>query len=160
MAQLRKELEKCTTPDDQDVVKGLVAFLLSGLPEDFTGERHEGVLRANGLCRVRVLRKLTEAKLESLGTSMGDAMMPVEALQEEKAAPAEAAPLLAVVTAAPRDRRPEMRSFPKCGPTRYPELEQWEPYKTGLRLRVQPAMTAVGQAALIQVVAAGDIPDG
>ena len=104
---MRTQLESCTTPDDQDVVKGLVAFLLSGLPEDFTEEKHEDVLRANGLYRVRVLRKLTEAKLEALGMSMGDAMMLLEALQEEKAAPAEA---LAVVAAAPRDRRPEMRA--------------------------------------------------
>ena len=161
MAQMREQLEKCTTPDDQDVVKGLVAFLLSGLPEDFTDEKHEDTLRANGLCRVRVLRKLTEAKLEALGLSMGDAMMLVEALQEEKGAPAELLAGAAMVAAgAPQARRPEMRPFPKCGPTRYPELEEWEPFKTGLRLRVQPEMTAAGQAALLNVVAGGDVPGG
>ena len=153
---MKKQLEDCATPDDQDVVKGLVAFLFEKLPADFRNEKHEDVLRVNGLCRVRVLRKLSEQKLESLGVSMGDAMMLVEALQAEEPAPIAlvAAPAEA---AAPRARRPEMRPFPKSGPTGYPELEQWEPYKTGLRLCLQQEMTAAGQAALIQVVAGGEV---
>ena len=154
---MKAQLEDCATPDDQDVVKGLVAFLFEKLPADFKEQKHEDVLRANGLCRIRVLRRLTEEKLEQLGVTMGDAMLLVEALQATELAPVGmvAAPAEA---AAPRARRPEMRPFPKCGTTGYPELEQWEPYKTGLRLCLQQEMTAAGQAALIQVVAGGEMP--
>ena len=119
---MKAQLEDCARPDDQDVVKGVVAFLFEKLPADFRDKKHEDVLRANGLCRVRVLRRLTEEKLESLGVSMGDSMMLVEALQAEE--PAPVAFVAAPAEAATRPlRRPEMRPFPKCGATRCPDLE-------------------------------------
>jgi hypothetical protein len=65
------ELERCRTPDDQDVVEGLIKKLLAKLPEDLVEKEHEKTLRANGLCRVRCVQRLTEEKLEALGISMG-----------------------------------------------------------------------------------------
>ena len=47
------ELERCRTPDDQDVVEGLIKKLLAKLPEDLEEKEHEETLRADGLCRVR-----------------------------------------------------------------------------------------------------------
>ena len=85
--KLKSQLEEIATPDDQDVVKGVVAYLFDKLPEDFKEQRHEDVLRANGLCRVRLLRRLTEEKLETLGLIMGDAMLLVEALRAEEPHP-------------------------------------------------------------------------
>ena len=35
MAKLKAELEAIGTPDDQDVVKGVISFLFEKLPEDF-----------------------------------------------------------------------------------------------------------------------------
>ena len=64
------ELERCRTPDDQDVVEGLIKKLLAKLPEDLVEKEHEKTLRANGLCRVRCVQRLTEEKLEALGISM------------------------------------------------------------------------------------------
>ena len=78
--RLKAQLEECETPDDQDVVKGVVAFLFLQEPEDFRDAKHEDALRANGLCRVRILRRMTEAKLESLGIPIEDAMILLEAL--------------------------------------------------------------------------------
>ena len=132
------ELERCRTPDDQEVVEGLIKKLLAKLPEDFVKLEHEETFRANGLCRVRVIRKLTDDKLEALGISMGDAMvlpdvLHAEAAQPDAGAQAEQAPMRA-------PRRPEMRPFPKCGAMRYPDLEGWDPYKTGLGLRAAPEM--------------------
>jgi hypothetical protein len=37
--RMKKQLEDCATPDDQDVVKGLVAFLFEKLPADFRNEK-------------------------------------------------------------------------------------------------------------------------
>ena len=54
------ELERCRTPDDQDVVEGLIKRLLAKLPDDFVGKEHEKTLHANGLCRVRCVQRLTE----------------------------------------------------------------------------------------------------
>ena len=69
------ELERCRTPDDQDVVEGLmIKKILSKLPSVFVEKEHETTLRANGLCRVRCVQRLIENKLEALGISMGDAM--------------------------------------------------------------------------------------
>ena len=65
------ELERYRTPDDQDVVEGLIKTLLSKLPDDFVKLEHEKTLRANGLCRVRSMQKLREEKLEVLGIYMG-----------------------------------------------------------------------------------------
>ena len=60
--KLKAQLEEIGTPDDQDVVKGVISFLFEKLPEDFRDAKHEDVLIANGLCRVRLLRRLTEEK--------------------------------------------------------------------------------------------------
>ena len=114
------ELERCRTPDDQEVIERLVKKLLAKLPADFVKLEHEKTLKANDLCRVRVIRRLTDAKLGALGIIMGDAMMLLDVLHAETApsnlgVPAEHAPMRA-------PRRPEMRPFPNCRPTRYPDL--------------------------------------
>ena len=56
--------------------------------------------------------------------------------------------------------RPAMRPSPECGPTKYPDLEGWEPYKTGLRLRVHSEMTPAGQQAVVEVAKGGPVPAG
>ena len=60
------ELERCRTPDDQELVEGLIKKVFAKLPDDFTKAEHEETLRANGLCRVRCIKRLTEKKLEDL----------------------------------------------------------------------------------------------
>ena len=52
-----------------------------------------------------------------------------------------------------------MRPFSKCGPTRYPDLEGWDPYKTGLRLRATPGVRAQDVAVLRQVLDGEAVPD-
>ena len=59
MQGVGEELERCRTPDDQDVVEGLIKKLLSKLPNDFVGKEHEKTLHANRLCRVRCVQRLT-----------------------------------------------------------------------------------------------------
>ena len=54
------------------------------LPEDIVELGHEETLFTNGLCRVRVIRKLTDVKLESLGISMGDVMMILDVLHAKQ----------------------------------------------------------------------------
>ena len=41
--RMKEQLEDCGTPDDQDVVKGVVAFLFEKLPADFREKKHEDV---------------------------------------------------------------------------------------------------------------------
>ena len=121
-------LEACADPDDQDVVAGVVASVLAGLPADVVAAKHEREMRANGLCRCRVLRKLQIKDLESLGISLGDSIMILEVLQVEPAPPPatpQPAPAPAVGTVV-SGRRPELRAFPKLGLTKYPELLPWE----------------------------------
>ena len=116
---------------------------------------HEKTLRANGLCRVR---RLQEDKLEALDISMGDAMMLLEVLHAaEEPAPPAGAP--AERNAQVATKRPSMRPFPKCGPTSYPDLEGWDPYKTGLGLRAAPEMTPLAVAVLRQVLNGDPVPD-
>ena len=152
------ELERCRTPDDQDVVEGLIKKILSRLPEDFVEKWHETTLRTNGLCRVRCIQRLTEYKLEALGVSMGDAMMLLEVLHAD-ATPGSPASAPAERTARVAPMRPSMRPFPKCGPTRYPDLEGWDPYKTGLGLRTAPEMTPQAVAVLKRVLDGYPVPD-
>jgi hypothetical protein len=127
------------------------------LPDDFVKLEHEETLRANKLCTVRCVQRLREGKLEALGISMGDAMMLLDVLHVD-VVPAPPAGAPAKRAGAPQQRRPEMRPFPKCGMTQYPDLEGWSVYKTGLGLRAAPAMTAVGAAALKLVLGGAEVP--
>ena len=152
-------LDRCRTPDDQDVVEKIVAQAFEKMPEDFVKQEHHKTMRANGLCRVRCIRRLTEEKLQQLRVGMGDAMIMLELLH------AEETPGVAGAGAegeAPRhvEKGPGMRPFLKCGPIRYPDLEGWEPYKTGLRLRVHAEMTATRQHATVDVAQGGAVPMG
>ena len=118
---------------------------------------HEKTLTANGLCRVRVIRKLTEEKLQLCGVSMGDAMIILELLHAQETPQVAGA---AAEGGAPKhvEKTPGMRPFPKCGPTRYPDLERWEPYKTGLWLRVHAELTFIGQQATVSVAQGNAVP--
>ena len=110
-----RELERCRTPDDQELVEGLInkkAF--AKLPDDFTKAEHEKTLRAGGLCRVRCTKRLTEGELENLGISMGDGMMILDVLQTNEE-PEPALGAAGEVRSATKPRRPEMLPFPKCG---------------------------------------------
>ena len=151
-------LEKCREADDQVVVEKIVVKVFEKMPEDFVKQEHHKTLTANGLCRVRCIRKLTEEKLQQLGISMGDSMIILELLHAEEtpevagAAAESGAPMRVV-------KGPGMRPFPKCGPTKYPDLEGWEPYKTGLRLRVHAELTPAGQQAIVEVAKGDAVPD-
>ena len=94
------------------------------------------------------IRKLTDDKLEALGPSAwGGAVVLRDVLHAEAApGPTPGAPAEQAHARAPR--RPEMMPFPKCGPTRYPDLEGWDPYKTGLGLRATPEVAAQAVAVL------------
>ena len=81
---------------------------------------HEKTFRSNGLCRVRVIKELTDEKMEALGITMGDAMMLLDVLHAE-AQPQPAAGATGEGRSATVRRRPEMGPFPKCGATRYPD---------------------------------------
>ena len=123
------------------------------------GKGHEGTLRADGLCRVRCVQRLTEEELEALGISMGDAMVPLDVLHTAAPpTPTAGAPAERVANVTPK--RPSMRPFPKCGPIMYPDLEGWDPYKTGLGLRAAPEMTPQAVAVLRRVLGGDPVPDG
>ena len=152
-------LEKCREQDDQVVVEKIVVKVFEKMPEEFLKKEHHKTMTANGLCRVRCIRKLTEEKLQLCGVSMGDAMIILELLHAEETPEVAGA---AAESGAPRhvEKGPGMRPFPKCGPTRYPDLEGWEPYKTGLRLRVHAELTATGQQAIVSVAQGNAVPAG
>ena len=151
-------LEKCREADDQVVVEKIVEKVFAKMPEDFVAQEHHKTLTTHGLCRVRCIRKLTEEKLQQLGFSMGDSMTILELLHAEETpevagAAAESGPPMRVV------KGPGMRPFPKCGQTKYPDLEGWEPYTTGLRLHVHAQLTPAGQQALVEVSKLGTVTD-
>ena len=150
-------LDRCRTPDDQEEVEQIVVKIFEKMPEDFVKQEHHKTLKANGLCRVRCIRKLTEEKLQQLGVSMGDSMIILEMLHAEETPDAGAAAEGGAPTRV--EKRPGMRPFPKCGPTKYPDLEGWEPYKTGLRLCVNADLTAAGQQAVTGVSQGGAVPN-
>ena len=152
-------LDRCRTPDDQEEVEQIVVKIFEKMPEDFVKQEHHKTMRANGLCRVHCIRRLTEEKLQQLGVSMGDSMLILEVLHAEETPEVAGA---AAEGGAPRhvEKRPGMRPFPKCGPTKYPDLEGWEPYKTGLRLCVHAELTATGQQAIVGVAQGNAVPTG
>ena len=81
MPQLCATLEACSAPDDQDVVQGLLAAVFAALPADIVARQHDKTLRANDLCRLRVLRREGLAdRLEGVGISVGDALVLEEAI--------------------------------------------------------------------------------
>ena len=110
---LKTVLLKADDPDDQDVIAGIVEALFEEGSKEFKTRSHHKTLRANDLCRVRVLRRLKIRELVDIGISMGDAMEVLDILHDEEAEPTatEAAP---VTTVAPV-RRPELRAFPALG---------------------------------------------
>ena len=75
------ELKRCRTPDNQELFEGLIAKVFAKLPDDFTEAEHEKTLRANGLCKVRCIKRLTEKILGDLGINMGDPMMIMDVLK-------------------------------------------------------------------------------
>ena len=62
------ELKRCRTPDDQELVGGLIKKVFTKLPDDFTEVEHEKTLRSNGVCRVRCIKRLNGKRLD-LGIS-------------------------------------------------------------------------------------------
>ena len=147
---------------DQDVVRGKLSHLFSALPADVAAHKHEEAMHANGLCRVRVLQRLEERHLQDLGVTLGDAIMILDELFEQDAGVSAAAHGAAaevdaaVAQGAVHRRQPEMRPFPKLGPTGYPDLTAWEAYRAGLRARMQSMMSG-GVAQLAAIEAGGDV---
>ena len=82
-------LDRCRTPDDQEEVEKIAVKIFEKMPEDVVKQEHHKTLKANGLCRVRCIRKLTEEKLQQLGVSMGDFMIILEVLHAEETPDAE-----------------------------------------------------------------------
>ena len=115
---------------DQDVVRGKLAHLFSGLPADVLANKHEEAMHANGMCRVMVLERLKEAHLQDLGINLGDAIMILAAIYEREAqipppaAAADPGAAAGLVAAAAHRKLPEMRPFPKLGPTGY-NIRTW-----------------------------------
>ena len=109
-------LDRCRTPDDQEEVEKIVVKVFEKMPEDFLKQEHHKMMKANGLCRVRCIRRLTEEKLQQLGVSM----IILEVLHAEET---PEVPGAAAEGGAPShmEKRPGMRLFPKCGPTKYPD---------------------------------------
>ena len=68
-------------------------------------KEHETTLRANGVCRVRCIQRLSEDKLKALGVSMGGAMMLLEVLHAD-ATPGSSAGAPAERTAQVAPKRP------------------------------------------------------
>ena len=60
-------LDRCRASDDQEEVEKIVVKVFEKMPEDFVKQEHHKTMSANGLCRVRCIRRLTE---EKLGVSM------------------------------------------------------------------------------------------
>ena len=56
-------LDRCRTPDDQEEVEKIVVKIFEKMPEDFVKQEHHKTMKANGLCRVRCIKKLTEERL-------------------------------------------------------------------------------------------------
>jgi hypothetical protein len=162
---LKRELRNIAQGDDQDVVKGVVAGLLSAGPADLVAERHEEKMRENGLCRIRTLARLTEQHLRDVGVSVGDAMLVLELLHEAAPPPMSPMPGTPMVGAqvgssvslAVPQRRPDLRPFPKLGASGYPELGPWRAYRTALRARLQPVLTDEGKAELENLEAGGTL---
>ena len=94
----------------------LIKKLLAKLPGDIVKLELEETLRANGLCRVRCIRRLADEKLhvEDLGVSMGDGILLLDVLHTEQAPASAGAP--AEQRQEPAASRPVTRPFPKCVP--------------------------------------------
>jgi hypothetical protein len=103
------------------------------------------------------VQKLRGEKLDALGIIMGDALMLLDVLHAD-VVPTPSAGAPTERNAQVATKRPTMRPFPRCGPTRYPDLEGWDPYKTGLRLRAAPEMRPQDVAVLRRVLDGGAVP--
>ena len=113
---------------------------------------------------MRCVQRLTEDKLEVLGVSMGNVMMLLD-VPHADATPGPPAGAMQVHRPAERAAQvapegPSTRPSPKCGLTRYPDLEGWCPYKTGLGLCMAPEMAPQADAVPKRVLDGGPMPDG
>ena len=66
---LVQALASCPTPMDQDVVEGILKGLFSSVfPTDLDPNDSAELMKANGLCRVALLERVDDRKLEDVGT--------------------------------------------------------------------------------------------
>ena len=155
MPKLCSTLEACTAPDDQDVVQGLLQAIFGKLPAEIVAKRLDKEMRANDMCRVRVLRHSGLAKqLESVGVSVGDSMVLEDAIYAPVASPPPAM-MLPATGGGHAPRAPAMRAFPDLGTSKYPSLIGWDAYRQGLRSRVQGDVSP-GVVAQLKAVDAGN----
>ena len=99
-------------------------------------KRLDKELRANDMCRVRVLRREGLAKqLEGVGVSVGDSMVLEDAIYAPVASPPPTV-VLSATGGGHAPRAPAMRAFPDLGASTYPSLIGCGAYRQGLRTRV------------------------
>jgi hypothetical protein len=83
--RLEDRLEAVTTPEDEDVVAGIIGALLDELPGPISEKKYAALIKENGYALVTELRDLTRDDLEQLGLSPGHAKAVVRKLRAQVA---------------------------------------------------------------------------
>ena len=145
---LAPQLERCTAPNDEVAVKGVLAEILAaGLPPDLVEEEFETALVQAGFRSVTALRSLRETHLtDKMGMDIGTAAMIMDMLQAPRRVvqePAQGDALLRqnVVNASPA-RLGTLRKFPDVGASSgMPEMAGWEVAGLALQALLRPVIS-------------------
>jgi hypothetical protein len=81
LVTLEERLEACVSPEDEDVVAGILALIFSALPAAVVSCKYDQVIKKAGLAEVSELRDLTRTDLISLSVPLGHAKKILRLLQ-------------------------------------------------------------------------------
>ena len=80
MTMLHPVLEQCASPDDPDVVKGVLSHIFRALPPSIAANRPEGTMYDEDFCFVSALRELEPSDLVDVGMTRAAAKLIIRAV--------------------------------------------------------------------------------
>jgi hypothetical protein len=144
---LAPQLERCTAPNDEVAVKGVLAEILAaGLPPNLVDEEFEVAIVQAGFRSVTAIRSMREHHLtDRMGMDIGTAAMILDMLvlpQRVAQEPVQESALSRqhVISASPA-RLGTLRQFPAVGTTGMPEMAGWEVAGLALQALLRPVIS-------------------
>jgi hypothetical protein len=126
LVTLDDRLEACTEPEDEDVVRGILASIFSVVPA-LVSHKYDELIKENGLADVQELRELTRADLMSLDVPLGHAKK-ILRLVQPSGSPQSSGPIPTVVGQQPTIKI-SVKAIPALGANGFPFRRPWTAYE-------------------------------
>ena len=128
LVTLDSRLEECTDPEDEDVVRGILAQVFSILPPVVGVCKYDEFIKQNCLAEVSELRELTRADLTSLGVPLGHVKKILRLVQP--AGSAQPSSSISTVVGQRPTIKKSMKAIPALGANALPSRRPWAAYES------------------------------